>query len=85
MRSATASRTRPGPRPRRSSTHLGRGERPVALIAQDRVLVRRVRALLERAGVRIADETGWKLSTTRAGASVMSLLQAARPDASADA
>ena len=60
--------------------HLGRGERPVALVALDRVLVRRVRALLERAGVRIADETGWKMSTTRAGASVMSLLQAARPD-----
>jgi len=65
--------------------HLGRGERPVALVALDRVLVRRVRALLERAGVRIADETGWKMSTTRAGASVMSLLQAARPIASADA
>jgi len=65
--------------------HLGRGERPVALVALDRVLVRRVRALLERAGVRIADETGWKMSTTRAGASVMSLLQAARPVATADA
>ncbi|MEO8310708.1 MAG: PD-(D/E)XK nuclease family protein [Caldimonas sp.] len=64
--------------------HLGRGEKPVALVALDRVLVRRVRALLERAGVRIADETGWKMSTTRAGASVMSLLQAARPIASAD-
>ncbi len=64
--------------------HLGRGERPVALVALDRVLVRRVRALLERAGVRIADETGWKMSTTRAGASVMSLLQAVRPIASAD-
>jgi len=65
--------------------HLGRGERPVALVVLDRVLVRRVRALLERAGARIADETGWKMSTTRAGASVMSLLQAARPTASADA
>ncbi|HSC64459.1 MAG TPA: PD-(D/E)XK nuclease family protein [Caldimonas sp.] len=65
--------------------HLGRDERPVALVALDRVLVRRVRALLERAGARIVDETGWKMSTTRAGASVMSLLQAARPAASADA
>ena len=65
--------------------HLGRDERPVALVALDRVLVRRVRALLERAGARIADETGWKMSTTRAGASVMSLLQAARPIATADA
>ena len=65
--------------------HLGRDERPVALVALDRVLVRRVRALLARAGVRIADETGWKMSTTRAGASVMSLLLAARPIATADA
>ncbi len=65
--------------------HLARGERPVALVALDRVLVRRVRALLERAGARIVDETGWKMSTTRAGASVMTLLQAARPTASADA
>ncbi len=65
--------------------HLGRDERPVALVAQDRVLVRRVRALLERAGVGLADETGWKLSTTRAGAEVMALLVAARPLAPADA
>jgi ATP-dependent helicase/nuclease subunit B len=65
--------------------HLGRAERPVALIAQDRVLVRRVRALLERAGVRIGDETGWRLSTTRAGATVMALLRAARGAASTDA
>ncbi|MEO7116562.1 MAG: hypothetical protein ABIZ18_11960, partial [Caldimonas sp.] len=65
--------------------HLGRNERPIALVALDRVLVRRVRALLERSGVRITDETGWKMSTTRAGASVMSLLQAARPMATADA
>jgi ATP-dependent helicase/nuclease subunit B len=65
--------------------HLGRAERPVALIAQDRVLVRRIRALLERAGVRVGDETGWKLSTTRAGAAVMALLTAARHTASTDA
>jgi ATP-dependent helicase/nuclease subunit B len=65
--------------------HLRRDERPVALVAQDRVLVRRVRALLERAGVALADETGWKLSTTRAGAAVMALLLAARAAASADA
>ena len=65
--------------------HLGRAERPVALIAQDRVLVRRIRALLERAGVRVGDETGWKLSTTRAGAAVMALLVAARHTASTDA
>ncbi|KQW36335.1 PD-(D/E)XK nuclease family protein [Rhizobacter sp. Root404] len=65
--------------------HLERGESPVALIAQDRVLVRRIRALLERHRVRLLDETGWTLSTTRAAAQVMSLLHAARPDAGTDA
>jgi ATP-dependent helicase/nuclease subunit B len=65
--------------------HVRRGELPVALIAQDRVLVRRVRALLERQQVSLLDETGWKLSTTRAAAQVMSLLVAARADASTDA
>ena len=65
--------------------HVQRGELPVALIAQDRVLVRRVRALLERHQLKLLDETGWKLSTTRAAAVVMSLLLAARPDAGTDA
>jgi len=65
--------------------HVRRGEVPVALIAQDRVLVRRVRALLERAQVALLDETGWKLSTTRAAAQLMSLLAAARADAGTDA
>ena len=65
--------------------HVQRGQLPVALIAQDRVLVRRVRALLDRHRLRLLDETGWKLSTTRAAAVVMTLLQAARPDAGTDA
>jgi ATP-dependent helicase/nuclease subunit B len=64
---------------------LSRGATPVALIAHDRVLVRRVRALLERAGVGLSDETGWKLSTTRAAARVMAVLRAADPRAGADA
>ena len=64
--------------------HLHAGEQPVALIAQDRVLVRRVRALLARRGVAIQDETGWKLSTTRAGASLRALLTCVRSDASSD-
>ena len=64
--------------------HLRLGEQPVALIAQDRVLVRRVRALLERQRVSLLDETGWKLSTTRAAALVMTLLRAARVDARID-
>ncbi len=60
------------------------GAGAVALIAQDRSLVRRVRALLERGGVAVADETGWKLSTTRAAAALMSLLRLARVQASCD-
>ncbi len=64
---------------------LAHGRRPVALISQDRILVRRVRALLERESVAIRDETGWKLATTRAAGHVMALLRAARPDASTDA
>ncbi len=64
--------------------HLAADRQPVALIAQDRVLTRRVRALLARRGVTMLDETGWKLSTTRAGATVASLLRAARRNASTD-
>jgi ATP-dependent helicase/nuclease subunit B len=63
---------------------LNAGHRPVALISQDRLLTRRVRALLARQHVPIVDETGWKLSTTRAGAMVGNLLRAANPRATAD-
>ena len=63
---------------------LGAQQSPVALIALDRGLVRRVRALLERQGVSLLDETGWRLSTTRAGARVMALLRAMAPRASSD-
>ncbi len=66
-------------------THLQRGEQPVVLIAQDRVLVRRIRALLERSGATLADETGWTLSTTRAAGRVMALLRAAAAGAGSDA
>ena len=47
---------------------LNNGKRRIALIPQDRVVARRVRALLERAQVVVSDETGWKLSTTRVAA-----------------
>lgn len=65
-------------------THLQAGRSPVALIAQDRVLTRRVRAMLAEKGVALRDETGWKLSTTRAAASLMSLLGVLTWDASTD-
>ncbi|MEO8153429.1 MAG: PD-(D/E)XK nuclease family protein [Rhizobacter sp.] len=64
--------------------HLQQGASPVALVAQDRVLVRRVSAMLERQQVSLLDETGWKLSTTRAAGQVMSLLRAAEPMPSTD-
>jgi ATP-dependent helicase/nuclease subunit B len=65
-------------------SHLAAGQQPVVLVAQDREVVRRARALLERHQVRMVDETGWRLSTTRAAARVMSLLRACRPWASTD-
>ncbi len=49
---------------------LQAGKSRIALIAQDRVVARRIRALLERAQILVADETGWKLSTTRAAAAL---------------
>ncbi len=64
--------------------HVEAGRVPVALPAIDRVLARRIRAMLERSGVGIRDETGWKLSTTRAGAHVMLLLRACSWHTSSD-
>jgi ATP-dependent helicase/nuclease subunit B len=57
--------------------HLAAGRMPVALIAQDRVVVRRVRALLSRQGLPLHDETGWTLATTPAASTLMALLRAA--------
>jgi ATP-dependent helicase/nuclease subunit B len=54
---------------------LAQGRRAIALVAFDREAARRARALLERRQVLLADETGWKLSTTRAAATVDALLQ----------
>ena len=65
-------------------SHLAQGRTPVALIAQDRVLTRRVRAMLAECGVALRDETGWKLSTTRAAATLIGLLRALPWDASSD-
>ena len=49
---------------------LQEGKASLAIVAQDRVVARRIRALLERAQVHVADETGWKLSTTRAASAI---------------
>ncbi len=58
--------------------HIAQGRVPVALAAVDRLSTRRISATLQLHGVQLLDETGWKLSTTRAAASVMALLRAAR-------
>ena len=55
---------------------VAEGKTNLAIIAQDRVVARRIRALLERAKIYVADETGWKLSTTPAAAAVMATLDA---------
>lgn len=50
---------------------LAAGKSRVAIVAQDRVVARRIQALLKRARIAVADETGWKLSTTRAAAAIV--------------
>ncbi len=60
--------------------HLLAGRTHIALVAQDRLLARRTRALLARlgSGLSIEDETGWKLSTTRAAAALHAWLELIR-------
>ena len=57
--------------------HLIDGKTNIALVAQDRLVARRARALLSRLGpsLKIQDETGWKLSTTRAAAALNAWLE----------
>ncbi len=64
--------------------HLAQGRSPVALPAIDRLVTRRISAMLGQRGVTVLDETGWKLSTTRAAGALMSLLRAAAPQATRD-
>ncbi len=64
--------------------HINAGHVPVALAATDRALTRRIRAMLGVRGVALRDETGWKLSTTRAAAHLMVALRACAWHASSD-
>ncbi len=64
--------------------HIDAGRVPVALTAGDRLLTRRITALLAAQGVRLRDETGWKLSTTHAAARLMAGLRACAHRASCD-
>jgi ATP-dependent helicase/nuclease subunit B len=63
---------------------INEGLAPVALVANDRILVRRISAMLSGAGVAVRDETGWKLSTTHAASQLMALMRAASPNARTD-
>ncbi|MBL8385616.1 MAG: hypothetical protein JNM90_21205, partial [Burkholderiales bacterium] len=56
------------------------GRRDIALVALDRLAARRARALLERDGILIADEAGWRLSTTSAATALMRWLDCASAD-----
>jgi len=61
-------------------SHLIAKKTNIALVAQDRLAARRVRALLARLGpaLNIRDETGWKIDTTRAAAALNSWLELIR-------
>ncbi len=55
---------------------LAEGKQRIAVIVQDRLSARRARALLERAQILVADETGWTLATTAASTILMRWLEA---------
>jgi ATP-dependent helicase/nuclease subunit B len=56
------------------------GKQNIALVAQDRLVARRVRALLERAGVLVCDESGWTMSTLAVSTVLMRWLDALQSD-----
>ncbi|MCW8994002.1 MAG: PD-(D/E)XK nuclease family protein, partial [Gammaproteobacteria bacterium] len=51
------------------------GHRQIGIVTENRRLARRVRALLERAGISLEDAAGWALSTTSAAAILERWLQ----------
>lgn len=52
----------------------------IGIVTENRRLARRVRALLERAGITLQDEAGWALSTTSAAASLERWLECLEED-----
>ena len=56
------------------------GKQNIAIVAQDRLAARRVRALLERAGVLVSDESGWTMSTLAVSTVLMRWLDALQSD-----
>lgn len=59
---------------------LSDGKRRIGIVTENRRVARRVRALLERAGVLLQDTAGWALSTTSAAAIVERWLQCIEED-----
>ncbi len=59
---------------------LLQGRREIGIVSENRRLARRVRALLERAGIALHDASGWTLSTTSAAAALEHWLQCAEED-----
>lgn len=56
------------------------GRRSIAVVVQDRLVARRVRALLERAQVLVCDETGWTFATLSVSTVLMRWLEAVQND-----
>ena len=56
------------------------GKQTLAIVTEDRRLARRVRALLERAGITLQDSGGWALSTTSAAAVLERWLETVEED-----
>ena len=56
------------------------GKRNIGIVTENRKLARRVRALLERANVKIDDQAGWALSTTSAATAIERLLETIEQD-----
>ena len=56
------------------------GRERIAIVSEDRRLARRVRALLERAGINLQDSGGWALSTTSAAAVLERWLETVEED-----
>ena len=53
---------------------------PIGIVANDRLLIRRIRAVLEAEGIRANDLGGWAFSTTCAATSIETLLEAIEND-----
>lgn len=59
------------------------GKNNIAIISEDRKLSRRLRALLERAGIQLQDNAGWSLATTQAATIIERWLECIEEDFSA--